>query len=104
MRDPLSDPPGIVRQAEDLSGLAKRVAARERKSRTSQLNHAKAQAADVLAARRLAKRGQWGSWCAKAGLKSTQAWCYVEFGKLSVTEGFSALPEDEAPFELLIDP
>src|SRR5262249_8299617 len=60
MRDPLSDPPGIVRPAEDLHALAKLVRAREKKSRKDQLDHARRQAADVLAARKLARRGQWG--------------------------------------------
>lgn len=62
------------------------------------LAHAKAQAADILAARLEAKRrgrGHWGPWLEKAGLEERQARRYVEFGKAVVTSGFSTLSEDE---------
>jgi hypothetical protein len=88
------DPPGIVRPAEDLDALARRVKEREKKSRKNQLAHAKAQAADVRAARKLARHGQWGPWCERAGLSNKGAWNYVEFGKLVVTTYFQALSED----------
>jgi hypothetical protein len=67
---------------------------REKKSRKDQLEHAKAQAADVLAARELARHGEWGPWCEKAGLEERQARRYVEFGKAVVTSDFQALSED----------
>lgn len=88
-------PTAIVRAAEDLSTLAKRVSEREKKNRTGQLEHVKKQAADVLAARQKVKHGEWDSWCKEAGLGRTRAWQYAEFGKCSVTEHFADLPEDE---------
>lgn len=89
------DPPALVRKADSLEALAKRVSEREKRSRKDQLEHVKKQAADVLAARQQAKRGQWGPWCEKAGLSQQGAWMYAEFGKSLVTSGFSALSEDE---------
>src|SRR5262245_38354853 len=87
--------PGVVRPAEDLEALAKRVREREKKSRSSQLEHAKRQAADVLAARGQAKRGQWKPWCEKAGLSEERALQFSRFGKTIVTTVFQALSEDE---------
>ena len=80
---------------ENLNELAVRVKEREKKSRKDQLEHAKCQATDVLAARRLAKRGEWGPWCESAGLSRERAGQYVRFGKAVVTAGFSGLSEDE---------
>ncbi len=79
---------------DTLDTLAKRVRDRENRSRKDQLEHAKKQSADVLAARTQAKRGQWGPWCEKAGLGQPQAWRYAEFGKVCVTHAFSQLTED----------
>jgi hypothetical protein len=85
----------IVRPADDLAELARRVGDREKRNRRGQLDHVKQQAADVYAARQQAKRGQWGPWCEAAALIQSQAWRYAEFGKVCVTHGFSSLPDDE---------
>ncbi len=95
MKELFPIPIAEVRPAEDLDALAERVRTREKRSRGSQLDYALKQAADVSAARLQCKRGQWKPWIEKAGLNYTQAWCYDEFGKLSVTESFQALTEEE---------
>ncbi len=88
-------PPAIIRPAEDLAALARRVSEREKKNRKGQLDHVKKQAADVLAARQQSPRGTWGPWCQEAGLSQPMAWMYAEMGKSLAANGFSDLPEDE---------
>lgn len=95
MATPALDPAAIVRPADDLESLARRVGEREKKNRKGQLEHVKRQAADVWAARQQCKRGEWGPWCQRAGLSQQQAWKYAEYGKTLLKGDFSELPEDE---------
>jgi hypothetical protein len=97
MSRPWPNPPAVVREVEDLNALARRVKNREKKSRKDQLMHAKRQAADVVAAHKLAKAQgkKWADWCEAAGLSRMQANRYERFGRRNVTLRFRALGEDQ---------
>jgi hypothetical protein len=82
MKDQLN-PPAAVRQAEDLESLAKRINAREKKSRKDAVQHARQQGEDLLAAKERCGHGEWMKWCRdNLSIKRTQINCYITFAKL----------------------
>lgn len=56
------NPPAIVRNAEDLTELAKQINARERKEGADLLEHAKKQGEDLLRTKKLCGDGKWTAW------------------------------------------
>jgi hypothetical protein len=77
----------IVKRAEDLESLARRINAREKKSRKDTLQHARQQGEDLLAAKAKCEPRKWQQWREEniTAFGKMQATRYMRFAKSNVT-------------------